>query len=125
MEQSNFFKNIRKLLVKLFVLDYTFEIGGTRLSGSRAGAAILPLFILSGILGVSNPDYPNPYPFLWFCYGITLLALFFGFVYFRIKPAQWEELDDQQKIQAGYFLKLNLQQHVEWINLRNKYNFNN
>lgn len=116
---------MRKLLVKLFVLDYTFRIGETRFSGPRAGAVILPIFILSGVLGSINPDYPNPYPLLWFLYFLTALSLFCGFVYFKIKPAEWDELDDQQKIQGGYFLPLRSEQHKEWLYLKNKFKFDN
>ena len=49
--------------------------------------------------------------------------LFFGFVYFRLKPAKWVELDDKQKLQYGYFATtMNEVQRKEWLKLVAKLN---
>lgn len=78
----------------------------------------------TGLQVALNPNYPTPDVFLWVSYFIIAVALFFGFVYFRIKPAQWIELDSDQKRQYGYFSGaiLTSEQYKEWLSLVNNYN---
>lgn len=107
---------IRKILVKNFVLDYMGNIFGWRYNAPRASRIIFPLMVVTGWFSVTNPDWPTPTPFVWFLYGLLALALFFGFIYFRIWPAQWDELDDLQKFQYGKFKSDSLtpDQFREW-----------
>lgn len=109
---------MRKFLVKHFVLDYSISLFGRKYHAVRASRIIAPLFMITGILvSFFTPDWPTPTLMLWFLYLLDLIALFFGFVYFRIKPAKWEELDKNQKKQAGHFLTLTPEQMEEWNNL--------
>ena len=52
-------------------------------------------------------------------YLLTATSLFFGFVYFQIKPAKWEELDEFQKFQYGSFKSESLteEQYKEWVKI--------
>lgn len=78
---------------------------------------------LTGYLVAINPNYPTPNLLLWFMYLISFICLFFGFVYFRLKPAKWVELDDKQKLQYGYFATtMNEVQRKEWLELVAKLN---
>lgn len=115
---------MRKILVKHFVLDYWFIIFGRRFSAPRASRIIFPLMCITGYLVSINKKYPEPDFIIWCLYILLALALFFGFVYFRIKPAKWEELDDSQKFQYGYFqgAELSSIQYQEWILLVKRFN---
>lgn len=115
---------MRKFLVKHFVLDYWFILFGRRFSAPRASRIIYPLMLLTGSLVAVNPNYPKPDFCLWLLYLTTATALFFGFIYFRIKPAKWDELDESQKFQYGYFHDaiMSEKQYKEWLVLVKKYN---
>lgn len=118
---------MRKLLVKLFVLDYCFTLFNTTYNAPRASRIIFPLMVITGLQVAYNSNYPKPDLLLWISYFITLIALFFGFIYFRIKPAKWDELDLEQKRQYGYFsgATLDEKQYKEWLYLVNNYNNKN
>jgi hypothetical protein len=109
---------MRKFLVKHFVLDYSINLFGKKYNGPRASRIIFPTMVITGLQVAFNDNYPTPDTLLWISYFITLVVLFFGFVYFRIKPAKWEELDNKQKIQAGHFLELTPEQFTEWMLLK-------
>lgn len=115
---------MRKYIVKYFALDYFYNIFGIKLNGPRAGAIILPLFILTGLTSCFlTPDWPNPSFILWFLYLLDVISLFFGFVYFHIKPVKWEELDENQKYQYGFHgEELTGDQFKEWLKIYTKYN---
>lgn len=115
---------MRKWLVKNFVLDYMISIFGKTYNAPRASRIIFPVFVITGISNILNDNWPTPTVFVWFMYLITLLVLFFGFVYFQIKPAKWEELDEFQKYQYGTVKNSELtnDQRKEWINIFEKYN---
>ena len=115
---------MRKFLVKNFVLDYMVSIFGKTYNAPRASRIIFPTFVITGIANVLNDNWPTPTLFVWFMYLITLLVLFFGFVYFRFFPVKWEELDEFQKLQYGSFNnhKLTTDQLAEWIKIFEKYN---
>jgi len=115
---------MRKYIVKYFALDYFYNIFGWKLNGPRAGAIILPLFILTGLASCFlTPDWPDPSFILWILYLLDVIALFLGFVYFQIKPIHWEELDESQKFQYGFSGKeLTKEQRAEWLEIYNKYN---
>lgn len=113
---------MRRFLVKNFVLDYTFNLFGKNIRAVRASRIIAPLFLLTGLtILFYTPDWPTPSILLWILYALDVIAVFFGFVYFKIKPAKWEELDIQQKLQGGYFMKLTSKELVEWSNIVKKY----
>ena len=95
---------MRKFLVKNFVLDYSITLFNRKWNAPRASRIIYPIMFLTGYLVATNPNYPTPDLFLWIMYFLSFLALFFGFVYFRIKPAKFEELDKEQKIQYESFV---------------------
>lgn len=117
---------MRRLIVKLFALYYSFKIFKTTVSMPRASTIIYPLFLITGIvLAFFTPDYPRPTLLLWFLYFLDAVAVFFGFVYFRIKPIKWEELDDKQKYLAGSLIKLTYNQFIEWREICEKINSQN
>lgn len=118
-------KQLRQFLVKNFVLDYTFNLFGKIYNAPRASRIIFPLFVITGIANILNDDFPTPNGLVWFLYFLVALALFFGFVYFRLFPAKWEELDDFQKYQYGIFKKLTPKQHKEWIKIYEKLTYKN
>jgi hypothetical protein len=95
---------MRKFLVKHFVLDYSFIMFNRRWSAPRASRIIFPLMTITGYLVSINPNYPKPDLLLLVMYFLSLVSLFFGFVYFRIKPAKFEELDEKQKLQYKAFI---------------------
>ena len=80
---------MRKFLVKNYVLDY--KIFG--LNAPRASRITYPLFILTGVCWIKLPLIG------WFILPLLLASLFFEFIYFRIYPAQYNELDNEQKKQ--------------------------
>jgi hypothetical protein len=117
---------MRQLLVKLFVLDYKFRLFNLTYNAPRASRIIYPVMVITGLQVALNPNYPTPDIYLWISYFVTALALFFGFVYFKIKPAKWVELDNDQKRQYGYFSSATLTdiQYKEWLKIVHNYNKN-
>jgi hypothetical protein len=114
---------MRKWLVKNFVLDYMITLFGETYNAPRASRIIFPIFIITGILVATNPNWPNPTILIWFMYFVTAISLFFGFIYFRLYPVKWEELDEFQKFQYGFFNgeTLSSEQFIEWIKIKNKF----
>ena len=84
---------MRELIVKYFALDYVFKAFGMSLTVTRSSTFIYPLFAITGISWVG--DF-NMYITVLFAL-LTLICLFFGFVYFQIFPVQYKELDYLQK----------------------------
>tara|TARA_R110000868_G_scaffold82264_7_gene232347 strand:- start:2496 stop:2858 length:363 start_codon:yes stop_codon:yes gene_type:complete len=113
-------KEIRKFLVKHFVLDYTVNLFGRHYNAPRASRIIYPLMVITGFISGTNPDWPTPTLLIWALYLLVALALFLGFVYFRFYPVKWEELDKFQKFQYGHFPYANLTktQYQEWLKIR-------
>jgi hypothetical protein len=116
---------MRKFLVRNFVLDYTIKLFGKHYNAPRGSRIIFPLFVITGIANILNDDYPTPNGLVWVLYFLVALALFFGFVYFRIYPVKFNELDDFQKLQYGYapFVKLTPNERKEWLKLVRKYEY--
>jgi hypothetical protein len=114
---------MRKFLVKHFVLDYFFTVLGKQYNAPRASIIIYPLMALCGWFTATNYDYPTPSIGLWFLYALLSLSLFFGFIYFRIYPAKWDELDNLQKLQYGFFNKhkMTIGQLKEWKIIKLKF----
>ncbi len=117
---------MRNWLVKNFVLDYMVSIFGKTYNAPRASRIIYPVFLITGISNLFNDNWPTPNLFIWFMYLITLVVLFFGFVYFRFFPVRWDELDNFQKLQYGSFKndKLTPTQREEWVKIFEDYNKN-
>jgi hypothetical protein len=107
---------MRQLLVKFFVLDYFFKVFGVRFNIPRASAIIYPLFSITCILVI----FSAPEIITWTLCLLNAIAIFFGFVYFRIKPVKWQELDTLQKFQYGITTKLKGDQYSEWVKIFHK-----
>jgi hypothetical protein len=108
---------MRKFIIKHFALNYIFKAFGRIVDFPRAANIIWTLFLLNGVVSILTKTYPIE---TW--YGIVLLILllisiFFGFVYFRIYPAKWHELDIHQKWQRGFYkvTPLTDKQKSEWL----------
>ncbi len=114
---------MRKFLVRNFVLDYRLKLFGKCYNAPRASRIIFPLFVITGMANALNDKFPTPTPLIWVLYALTALALFFGFVYFSIKPVKFSELDDFQKLQYGTvkFEDLTKKEAKEWEKIRNEY----
>ena len=114
---------MRKFLVRNFVLDYQIKLFGKLYNAPRASRIIFPIFVITGLANCFNDDYPTPTPFIWFLYFLVALSLFFGFVYFRLCPVKFNELDDFQKLQYGSapFAKLTKEERKEWEKIIKEY----
>jgi len=112
---------IRLFIVRQFALNYLikiFGIGPWR-TGLRCTRIIFPLVAITGYFWVTSPDYPNPTALAIVLFILMCISLFIGFIYFRIWPVKWEELDDFQKYQYGYIKeeKLTPEQYIEWLRI--------
>ena len=99
---------MRKLIVKHFALNYTIKIFGIQSTALRASRVIFPTFILGAILTFINPQYPTPTWYTLTAYALMAISVFFGFIYFKISPVKWHELDDAQKWQYGFTVRTKL-----------------
>lgn len=119
---------MRQFIVKHFALNKTIKVFGFYVTSLRIGRwTMLSLLTLMGVLALGTPWGFNPIAYLFL--AIFLMMIFFGFFYFNIWPVKWEELDDDQKLQAGVAvrsgqstMKLTLEQWREWEKLYEKYN---
>lgn len=88
---------MRKFIVKFFALDYIYK----GVTWTRSANIIFPLMLLNmafGLLDVSD----------WLQYvGMALLfiALFIGFVYFKIKPLTENDFKYMDKVQLMQYHK--------------------
>lgn len=123
LNQLDIMSKIRQFLVKNFVLDYTVKLFGKMYNAPRASRIIYPLMVITGYFSTTNPDWPTPTLFVWLLYLILAAALFFGFVYFRIYPVKWKELDEFQKFQYGLHKPESLAptEYAEWLLINKKY----
>lgn len=88
---------MRKQIIKFFSLDYKVFIFGRLVSFTRSANVIFPFFLL---LPLIPPFGEEIAPLLWGGVGVGLaLALFFGFVYFRIKPLKQADYDYFDEVQ--------------------------
>lgn len=78
---------MRNLIVKLFALNYVVVLFGKSISFPRAANMIVPVMCLTVI-------WTNPITLL-----LLALVIFIPFVYLRFYPAQYNELDRDQKLQ--------------------------
>jgi hypothetical protein len=91
---------MRKIIVKLFALDYICRAFGKTVNFVRAANIIFPLMCITGTITVLG-GYAFESILGIVCLSLLLVSIFFGFVYFRLKPIKWEELDKSQKWQYG------------------------
>ena len=114
---------MRKFLVKNFVLDYKIKFFGKCYNAPRASRIIFPLFVITGTANALNDNFPTPTTLIWVLYALTVLALFFGFVYFHTYPVKFLELDNYQKLLYGFvaFERLTKDEIKEWEEIRKEY----
>lgn len=93
---------MRKLIIKHFALDYIAIIFGQRTNWVRAANIIFPLFCINGVYSIKTETYPLETTIGIILLALLVIALFFGFVYFKLYPVKWEELDRMQKWQYGH-----------------------
>ena len=115
---------MRKQIIKFFALDYTVFMFGRRITWTRSANVIFPLVLLSGYLTMS--DSLLNYCLIPIAYCLLAIALFFGFIYFRIKPlkqADYDYFDEvQQYVWNAYHHKATEQpknytpQWMFWVN---------
>lgn len=88
---------MRKFIIQFFALDYRFFIFGRVISFIRSANVIFPLIIFNGLLAVKENV---PLELSVFAFVLLVVALFFSFIYFDIKPlkeADYNHFDDVQK----------------------------
>lgn len=123
----------RKFAIKNFVLGYSVKMFGKYWNYPRASRITFPVFVLTGFLSVTNPDWPNPTFLIWMLYVCTTLCLWlgfpklwlwFGYGYFNMYPIKFKELDKLQKYQYGNFYKENMttEEYNEWKMIYNEIN---
>ncbi|GIM49403.1 hypothetical protein [Capnocytophaga stomatis] len=94
---------MRKKITKFFALDYKVFIFGRLVSWTRSANVIFPLFLLCGFLTLN--DSTTAYCLTPVAYCLLGLALFFGFIYFDLKPltdADYDYLDEVQRFMYDY-----------------------
>ncbi|MDO4782546.1 MAG: hypothetical protein Q4A09_04920 [Capnocytophaga felis] len=88
---------MRKAIIKFFALDYKFFIFGRVISIARSANVIFPMVVFNGLLAVKENI---PLELSLFAFILLALAIFFGFIYFDIKPlkdSDYDYFDDVQK----------------------------
>ena len=89
---------IRKLILNLFALSYRAKIFGTLIPQLRASVIIFPLFLLMMI-----SFFINSLLLKFISIPLLIVAIFYGFVYFRIFPIQEEDLKYLDKSQLNQY----------------------
>lgn len=88
---------MRKFIIQFFALDYAVFMFNRRVTWTRSANVIFPLMTLNGLLAVKENV---PLELSVSAFVLLALALFFGFLYFDLKPLQPEDykhFDDVQK----------------------------
>lgn len=89
---------MRKFIFRFFALNYSFRLFGKDFNQLRASTVIFPLFVLEMIAFWYNIDI------LKILIAIPLIiSIFFGFVYFEIKPIKSNELFLLDKSQLNQY----------------------
>ncbi len=88
---------MRKQIIKFFTLDYKVFIFGRLVSWTRSANIIFPLFLLCGLLTISDSTTAHCLTPVAYC--LLGMALFFGFIYFKIKPLQETDYDYFDQVQ--------------------------
>lgn len=91
---------MRKFIIKNFALDHISVVFGKPINWVRAANWLYPSFLIAGLYSLYNgADFMNPIGIVILIWLVVMI--FFGFVYFRIRPVKWHELDTSQKWQYG------------------------
>lgn len=92
---------MRKLLIKLFVLDYKikFSLLGLKIDTNimRAPTIIFPIILTTGITITSSENYPTIDWYEYILLALLSLSVWFGFFHWEFFPVKWGELDNFQK----------------------------
>lgn len=107
---------MRKQVIKFFALDYKVFMFGRVVSWTRSANVIFPLVVLCGVLTIS--DSALAYGLLPIALIALLLAVFFGFIYFDLKPlteSDYDYFDDVQRAMWDNHNK-NIQKPIEKYN---------
>lgn len=94
---------MRKQIIKFFAIDYKVFIFGRLVSWTRSANIIFPLFLLCGLLTIS--DNIAAYCLLPIAYSLLAIAVFFGFLYFHLKPltdSDYDYFDQVQRFMWDY-----------------------
>lgn len=86
---------MRTFLVRFFALDYITKLCGYKINFTRSATVIYPLFVICALLILSSGITALSLFFI----GLFILSLITGFVYFRVAPVKWYELDKVQLFQ--------------------------
>ena len=89
---------MRKLILNLFALSYRAKIFGTLIPQLRASVIIFPLFLLMMI-----SFFINSMILKFISIPLLIVAVFYGFVYFRIFPIKEEDLKYLDKSQLNQY----------------------
>lgn len=89
---------MRKLILNLFALSYRAKIFGTLIPQLRVSVIIFPLFLLMMI-----SFFINSMILKFISIPLLIVAIFYGFVYFRIFPIQEEDLKYLDKSQLNQY----------------------
>ena len=89
---------MRKLILNLFALSYRAKIFGTLIPQLRASVIIFPLFLLMMI-----SFFINSMILKFISIPLLIVAVFYGFVYFRIFPIQEDDLKYLDKSQLNQY----------------------
>lgn len=89
---------MRKLILNLFALSYRAKIFGTLIPQLRASVIIFPLFLLMMI-----SFFINSMILKFISIPLLIVAIFYGFVYFKIFPIQEEDLKYLDKSQLNQY----------------------
>ncbi|GIM52022.1 hypothetical protein CAPN004_10520 [Capnocytophaga cynodegmi] len=89
---------MRKAIIKFFALDYKIFIFGRVVSFTRSANVIFPLVVFNGLLAVKENV---PLELSLFAFILLALAMFFGFIYFDIKPLKDSDYDYFDEVQKS------------------------
>lgn len=89
---------MRKLILNLFALSYRAKIFGTLIPQLRASVIIFPLFLLMMI-----SFFINSMILKFISIPLLIVAVFYGFVYFRIFTIQEDDLKYLDKSQLNQY----------------------
>lgn len=90
---------MRRFIIKNFALDYMFKLRGMKsdsVMGFTRGAVFLyPSFVFTGLFFLTTDEIRLPQ-----ILALIFLAfmIFIGFVYLRIKPVKFHELEDLEQV---------------------------
>lgn len=90
---------MRKFIIKNFALDYMYKLRGMKsdsVIGFTRGAVFLyPSFVFTGMFFLTTDEIQLPQ-----ILALIFLAfmIFIGFVYLRIKPVKFHELEDLEQV---------------------------